>query len=156
MEGGCVPPVHRSVLRPDGGAEGVLVAHGGRFGGYALYVQDGRLRYHYNLYGIERTEVVGDRDIPTGTVSLGARFETPGGPSARAEVSVSIDGEVVGRGSTSRITMHTYTLMGDGFCVGYDDATPVSESYAAPFRFTGVLHRLPSSIRGSGCPRPRR
>ena len=133
---------------PDGGAEGVLAAHGGRFGGYALYVQDGRLRYHYNLYGIERTEVVSSDELPAGVHRLGMRFETPGGPGAPATVSLFVDDEAVGKGDIERITLHTYTLMGDNFCVGYDDATPVSDSYTAPFRFTGELRTVTVAAEG--------
>lgn len=136
------------VTVPASGAEGVLVAHGGRFGGYALFVQDGKLRYEYNLCGIERTSIVSEQDVPSGDVVLGARFETAGGPSARAEVTLLIDGVAVGSGVIDRITFHTYTLMGDSFCVGYDDSTPVSESYASPYPFTGDLHRLTVAAEG--------
>ena len=38
--------------------------------------------------------------------------------------------------------------MGDSFCVGCDDSTPVSESYAAPYRFTGDLHRVTVAAEG--------
>ncbi len=48
----------------------------------------------------------------------------------------------------SRIVLHTYTLMGDVFCIGYDDATPVSESYASPFRFTGELRTVIVAAEG--------
>ena len=37
---------------PEGGAEGVLLAHGSWFAGYALYVQDGRLHYVHNFLGL--------------------------------------------------------------------------------------------------------
>ena len=54
----------------------------------------------------------------------------------------------MGQGDIGRITLHTYTLMGDNFCIGFDDATPVSESYAAPFRFTGDLHTVTVAAEG--------
>ena len=32
-------------------AHGVLFAHGSRFGGHALYIKDGKLKYAYNFVG---------------------------------------------------------------------------------------------------------
>jgi hypothetical protein len=47
-----------------------------------------------------------------------------------------------------RITLHTFTLMGDAFCVGHDDSTPVTDDYAAPFPFPGELHSVTLSAIG--------
>ena len=49
---------------PDGGAEGVIVAQGGAFAGWSLYVKDGRPKYCYNLFGIRRFNVEGDSGDP--------------------------------------------------------------------------------------------
>jgi len=51
---------------PAPGAEGVLFAHGSRFGGHALYVKDGRLHYVYNFVGITEQKIDGSQDIPAG------------------------------------------------------------------------------------------
>ncbi|MEZ5167482.1 MAG: hypothetical protein R2695_13700 [Acidimicrobiales bacterium] len=133
---------------PDVGAEGVIVAHGGRFGGYALYVLDGRLHYHYNLHTLERTTVTSDRPLPSGEVTVTMDFVTPGGGHAPADITLSIAGEPVGAGRVPKITLHTFTLMGDGFCIGHDDSTPVTDDYAAPFHFTGTIHDVTLSATG--------
>lgn len=133
---------------PTGGAEGVLVAHGGRFGGYALYIQDRRLHYHYNLHTLERTTVSSESAIPEGDVTITMDFDTPGGGHAPAEVTLEIDGTVVGSGTVPKITLHTFTLMGDAFCLGHDDSTPVTDDYASPFHFTGQLHSVTLAARG--------
>ena len=51
---------------PEGGAEGVIIAQGGAFGGFSLYVKDGKPAYCYNLFGLQRFKVYGDGDDPRG------------------------------------------------------------------------------------------
>ena len=58
------------------GAEGVLFAHGSRFGGHALYVKDNRLHYVYNFVGIYEQKIVANEDVPTGeNLLLSASFD---------------------------------------------------------------------------------
>ena len=64
---------------PAAGAEGVLFAHGSRFGGHALFVKDNRLHYVYNFVGMHQQLVVGSEDVPTGeNLILSAAFEKTG------------------------------------------------------------------------------
>ena len=64
---------------PAPGAEGVLFAHGSRFGGHALYVKDNRLHYVYNFVGMMEQKIVGTEDIPTGeNLILSASFDKDG------------------------------------------------------------------------------
>jgi hypothetical protein len=64
---------------PEPGPEGVLFAHGSRFGGHALYIKDNRLRYVYNFVGSFEQRVVATRDVPTGeNLVLSANFEKDG------------------------------------------------------------------------------
>ena len=51
---------------PEPGAEGVLFAHGSRFGGHALYVKDNRLHYVYNFVGMLEQKIDATEDLPTG------------------------------------------------------------------------------------------
>ncbi len=51
---------------PAPGAEGVLFAHGSRFGGHALYVKDNRLHYVYNFVGMLEQKIDGNQDLPVG------------------------------------------------------------------------------------------
>jgi len=69
--------LHRRAGRhPAPGAEGVLFAHGSRFGGHALYVKDGRLHYVYNFFGITEQKIDGAEDIPAGeNLILSASFD---------------------------------------------------------------------------------
>ncbi len=64
---------------PAPGAEGVLFAHGSRFGGHALYVKDNRLHYVYNFVGMEQQLVVATEDVPIGeNLILSASFDKDG------------------------------------------------------------------------------
>ena len=51
---------------PDTGANGVIVAQGGAFGGWSLYLLEGRPAYCYNLFGIQRFHVRADQPVPVG------------------------------------------------------------------------------------------
>ena len=140
---------HRIVARveiPDDGAAGVLLTQGGRFGGFALYVQDGKAQYTYNFLGLERTTVASERLAP-GAHLVGVELTPEGGLAMRAELVV--DGEVVGTADIQRTAPFRFALAGEGMCCGYTDGTPVTEAYAPPFRFTGILHDVTVDVSGT-------
>ncbi len=56
------------------GAEGVLFAHGHHFGGHALYIKDGKLKYVYDFLGEKEQTITSDVDVPTGPCVLGVEF----------------------------------------------------------------------------------
>ncbi len=132
---------------PASGAEGVLLAHGGRFGGYSLYVQQGRLHYTYNFAGLEETTIQAPDPIASGPRTLGVAV-TPGEGSA-AHATLSIDGVEVATGTVRRTMPFRFALVGAGLTCGYDDGTAVSSNYAAPFRFTGLLHAAVVDLGGT-------
>ncbi len=140
---------HRIVARveiPPAGAEGVLLAQGGRFGGFSLYVQGGRAHYTYNFAGVETTTVSSDPMAP-GRHVIGVEL-TPGSAIAMRAMLV-VDGAVAGEVEIARTTPFRFALHGEGLCCGYDDGTPVSESYASPFRFTGGLRDVTIDVSGT-------
>ena len=67
--------VEAQVTIPPEGANGVLFAQGGRFGGYVLYVDNGTLVYDYNLAGTHMT-VRSDTPVPVGEALLRMQFTT--------------------------------------------------------------------------------
>ncbi len=138
------------VVIPDGGAEGVLIADGGRFGGYSLYVQGGKLRYAYNLLGRARFHIVSTVDVPKGPHILGCSFEKTGPHpfGAGGTVRLYIDGEQVGEGELPRTVPFIFAL-GQGLQAGADEGNPVTEEYTSPFRFTGTLKRVVVDVRGA-------
>lgn len=126
---------------PDGGAEGVLVAMGAITGGYSLYVADGRLQYVHNYVGAEETHLSADEALTPGPHTLGFAYRCAD-PWGGGEVSLSVDGRVVGRGAIPRFTPVRFSIMGAGLTCGYDGPSAVTRRYRAPFRFTGVLRRV--------------
>jgi arylsulfatase len=128
---------------PQGGAEGVLVCLGGDTGGWSLYVQDGKLVYHYNWFDVERYEVVSTAPVPKGKVELKCEFanetEVPGGP---ATVRLFIDGQAVGEGKIEKQVRARFSV--ESLDVGLDACSPVSKAYAdkRPFAFTGTIDKV--------------
>jgi arylsulfatase len=139
---------------PGPGAEGVLFAHGARFGGHALYVKDGRLHYVYNFVGSLVQRVDATEDLPTGeNLILSAAFEKDGeeAPGLATGILSLYHGEQkVGEGRIKTQPGY-FSLTGEGLCVGYDGGEPVTDDYPGerPFRFTGgTLHRVVVDVSG--------
>ena len=65
---------------PKGGAEGVLLAQGGRTGGYTFFVKDQRLHFLYNWLGRDKFWVHSNETMPEGEVELRYEFEPTGKP----------------------------------------------------------------------------
>jgi arylsulfatase len=136
------------------GAEGVLFAHGSRFGGHALYVKDGRLHYVYNFVGSLEQHLVSDRDVPSGDgLILSAAFEKDGEESpgiATGTLTLYYGDQAVGSGRI-KTQPGMFSLAGEGLCVGYDGGEPVTDDYPGvrPHRFTGgTLHRIAVDVSG--------
>ena len=45
--------VTAEIVVPNSGAEGVIIAQGGNIGGWSLYAKEGKLKYCYNLLGMQ-------------------------------------------------------------------------------------------------------
>jgi arylsulfatase len=134
-----------------GDASGVLFSHGARFGGHALYVKDGTLRYVYNFVGENEQIVTSDEPIPAGEVTLGAGFVREGdGMPTTGTLSLFIDDRKVGEG---RIVTQpgNFSLVGEGLNVGKDPGEPVTSDYggAHPHAFTGgTIHEAVVDVSG--------
>jgi arylsulfatase len=127
--------IEADVRIPEGGAEGVLIAHGDATSGYSLFVRDGRLVHDLNIGGAHRT-VVSDRPVPAGDHRLG--FHVTGSGAARVGVLL-IDGEPCG---AITLDLGFNTLISwSGLDIGRDRGSPVA-GYAAPFEFTGLLRKV--------------
>jgi hypothetical protein len=133
--------VTAEVSVPDAGAAGVIVAQGGRFGGWSLYAHEGKLWYCYNAAGIQLNHVGGQTPIPPGTHRLGVRFEYDGGGLGRGgTVTLYLNGNEDGGGRVERTMPFLFSL--DETCdVGYDAGTPVSPDYPLrDNRFNGTVN----------------
>ncbi|MFD6939538.1 arylsulfatase [Streptomyces goshikiensis] len=139
---------------PGPGASGVLFSHGGRFGGHALYVKDGRLTYAYNFLGSEEQRITATEPLPVGEkLILAASFEKDGEVSpglATGILSLHHGDKKVGEGRI-RTQPGRFTLAGEGLNVGKDSGDAVTADYpgTAPWAFTGgTLHRVAVDVSG--------
>ena len=81
------------------GAQGVIAAVGGLVGGWSLYAKDGKPKYHYNFYGVNRYVIEGASTIPSGTHQVRMEFNYDGGGLAKGgTVTLYVDGNKVGEG----------------------------------------------------------
>lgn len=138
--------VSAEVVVPDG-AEGFLFGQGGRFGGHALVLHDGRLTYHHNVVGVHRDVVRAAQPVAAGRRLLEAWFDREGDDfGAGGTLTLLVDGQEVGRASLARTVPWRMSYV-EGLNVGADTGTPVSEDYAVPFRFTGELRRVEVELK---------
>jgi arylsulfatase len=127
---------------PAPGAEGVLFAHGSRFGGHALYLKANRLHYVYSFVGIIEQKVDATEDLPIGhNLILSASFDKDGEESpgtATGVLSLYYADRKVGEGRI-KTQPGAFQLAGEGLCVGRDSGAAVTDDYpgAPPYRFTG-------------------
>jgi arylsulfatase A-like enzyme len=125
---------------PETGANGVIIAQGGAFGGFALYAKDGLPAYCYNLFGLQRFKVYGAEPLPTGEHQVRMEFAYDGGGLAKGgAVRLYVDGEQVGEGRVDATVPMLFS--GDETTdVGSDTATPVSDDYGPKdSEFTGSV-----------------
>jgi arylsulfatase len=114
---------------PAGGAEGVIVAQGGSFGGWCLYLHEGCPAYCYNLLGLQRFKCYGEHPVAAGEHQVRMEFKYEGGGLGKGgDVTLYLDGEQVGE-SRVDATQAMLFSMDETTDVGSDTATPVSDDY---------------------------
>ena len=148
---GMIPRVYNhsytisaDLVVPDGGAEGVIVAAFDHLGGFALYVQDGKLKHHYSMLGVQEFTQAAETPLPAGDVSVEMVFAADAPkPATGGEVTLLVNGEPVAVGRME----HTVPARFSGYAgmdIGCDNGLVVDRSYAdkAPFRFTGEIKQV--------------
>jgi arylsulfatase len=133
---------------PVGGASGVILVQGGRFGGWSLHVKDGKLAFTYNFLGLQRTTITSARPLPAGPVTARMEFAYDGGGVAKGGlVSLFVMGEKAGAGRIERTQPYGFSVE-DGADVGMDTCTPVIEDYQPSSTiFTGTIRKVVVDVR---------
>jgi arylsulfatase len=131
---------------PAGGAEGVLLESGARFGGYVLYVKDGRPVHEYAFSERERFTIVSDIPLPAGRSTVRYVFKKSG--VRQGTGTLSVDGRVVG----TAVLPKTWPTVGvtAGIRCGRGGPVPISDGYPAPFPFSGTIHRVVVELENDG------
>jgi arylsulfatase A-like enzyme len=137
------------ITSPD--VEGVIFAHGSRFGGHSLFLKDRKLWYVYNFLGVPPEQQFVSEKLDPGKYVLGMEFSKEGaGEHGEAEgtTRLYVNEDVVAEGPM-RTQLAQFTLCGDGLCVGRDSGDAVSSEYAAPATFKGgTILQVAVSIGG--------
>jgi arylsulfatase A-like enzyme len=126
---------------PADGAQGVIIAQGGRFGGWAVYAKDGRAKFVYNVLGIQEFAVEATEPIPAGMHQVRVEFAYDGGGLAKGgDVTLYHDGTGVGRGRVE-VTQPMVFSADETTDIGYESGTTVTADYTPQSsRFTGRIH----------------
>ncbi len=136
---------------PQGGAEGMIVTHGGRFGGYGLFLNKshlalggGRVVFLYNLLDLKRTMWEGP-ELRAGKHTIVFDFKSDGAGLGKGGTGVLyVDGQEVARNSLEHTTPITFPE-DETFDIGQDTRSPlalIEYRYDVPFKFTGKINKL--------------
>jgi arylsulfatase A-like enzyme len=155
MEGVFVNVKNRSmtitaeVEVPADGGNGTVIAQGGRFGGWSLYVKDGVPGYGYNFLGLQQTSIASSKKLGAGKSELRFVFDYDGGgPGKGGQGTLFVNGEKVAEG---RIPMTQAGMFSadETADVGIDLGTPVVEAIGAEAksRFTGRIPKVTVQVQ---------
>jgi arylsulfatase len=139
------------VPAPD--AQGVIIAAGGRFGGYTLFVKDGWVVYDTSAYGNPQGGVVSSAPLASGKHRIVLDFKAddapiltdnyPGRSQRGGTASLSVDGQPAGQARIAALGgFYSETLD-----VGRDLGTAVNNSYPVPFAFTGTIAKVQVDLK---------
>jgi arylsulfatase len=128
---------------PQNGANGVIICQAGRFGGWSLYMKDGRIHEVYNFGGLQRTTVSSPQALAPGRHTIVYQF-TPDSakPGDGGTSRLSVDGKQVGEAKVPRTMPFVYSA-DEGIDVGMDNETTVTEEYKERNnKFTGKIGKV--------------
>jgi hypothetical protein len=136
---------------PQGGANGVILAQGGRFGGWSLYLEGGKPTYCYNFLGLERYKVAAAQAVAAGKATIRMNFDYDGcGVGKGGTATLLLNGEKVASGRVERTQMAIFSA-DETAGVGVDDATPVTSDYAeSDNAFTGTILKVTVDVKPIG------
>jgi arylsulfatase len=114
---------------PDRGANGVIMVQGGRFGGWSLYMKDGKPIYTYNFVGLQRFKIAAAQPLPAGKATIRYEFISDGpGMGKGGSGTISVNGQKVAEGRIEHTQCCAFSV-DDTADVGMDEGTPVTEDY---------------------------
>jgi arylsulfatase len=135
---------------PRGGASGVILTQGGRFGGWSLYMKDGKPAYTYNFLGLSRDTVAADRPLAAGKATVVLDFKYDGDGLGKGGVAtLSVNGEQVASGRIQK-TQPLLFSADETADVGLDNQTPVAEGIGIgrdETRFTGEIIKVTLEVK---------
>ena len=132
---------------PQSGANGVILAQAGRFGGWSLYLKDGKPTYTYNWLGLQRYDVAAPSPLAAGKATIRYEFAYDGdGRGKGGTGTLFVNGKNVATGRIAQ-TQANFFSADEGADVGVDEGTPVTEGYAVPAKFTGTIYKVTIDLK---------
>jgi hypothetical protein len=143
--------INADVQIPDGGANGVIIAQAGRFGGWSLYLKEGRPTFVYNFLGLQEFKVSAQDAVVAGKANVRMNFDYDGGGMGKGGMaSIQVNGQKVASGRIE----HTQGMIfsaDETAGVGMDDATPVTTDYKERDNsFTGKILKVAIDVKPIG------
>ena len=130
-------------------ASGAILSQGGRFGGWSLYMKDGKPAYTYNFLGLSRYTVTAPQALPPGPVTVTLDFAYDGGGAGKGgKATLSVNGKQVAEGRVEKTQPNIFSA-DETADVGMDNQTPVAEGIGigAETRFTGKINKVTLEVR---------
>jgi arylsulfatase len=136
---------------PAGGANGVILAQAGRFGGWSLYLKDGQPTYCYNFLGLQEYKVSAAQALDSGKAAIRLNFDYDGGGIGKGgTATILVNGQQLASGRIER-TQGMIFSADEGAGVGVDDATPVTADYKERDNaFTGKIVKVVIDVKPIG------
>ena len=134
---------------PQGGANGTVIAQGGRFGGWSLYVKDGVPAYGYNFLGMQQSNIVASKPLAPGRSTVKFDFAYDGGGPGKGGLgTLFINGEKVGEGRIEHTQAGIFSA-DETADIGIDLGTPVVEAVGSEARskFNGHIPQVTIEVR---------
>jgi arylsulfatase A-like enzyme len=119
-------------------ASGVLICQGGDFGGWSLYMLDGKPSYTYNWVGLELYTITSTQKVPPGKHTVRFDFGYEGGRGGGGTGTLSLDGKKLAEGRIARTNSNTFGI-DESADVGVDENTPVTLAYVKRPKFNGKI-----------------
>jgi hypothetical protein len=132
----------------DASASGVIIAQAGAFGGWALYMKDGRIHHEYNFFGVERTNIASSAPIGAGKHEIRYEFIADAAkPGTGGNCALYVDGKQVAKGHIPKTQPFAFSA-DEGMDVGMDGETAVSNDYLpSESRFTGKVVKVTIDVK---------
>jgi len=133
---------------PEGDANGVILAQAGRFGGWSLYLKDGKPTYTYNFVGLQRFTISSQQALAAGKATVRYEFDYDGGGPGKGGIGrILVNGQQASEGRIEHTQCCVFSA-DEGADVGVDEGTPVTEDYnGRDNKFTGKIHRVTVELK---------
>ncbi len=132
---------------PDAQTEGVILANGGRWNGFSIYVKDGHLVCESDGFSPDHQKLVSSEPLPIGKVEVAFEIEKPAWTLGEAFVTPGATGRlgrlfINGKPAGEARFKSLGSLGWETMDIGCDTGTPVSDAYSVPFAFTGQIEKV--------------